>query len=371
MSNVPWLSAYRSTRDVAIIEHTRAFRSLSLLDQNTTDQFPVLVAMIGRRTKSLLLRNIFQRMGEVVPYEPHGQVRVWSDPESRKHRNPTIFLDCEIHDARDSQSMLVRTEGTDIRRQIQSDEKGAVPWTQRRLGLRLYAQVLAPLTSVMIMFTKDNGGLKGTSEALAEQAISRIYDDTRQQARVRILVVAPLTSRPASADCNAATRALQNAIVRLMLELRDYSSEDQARHDLYSYASSIEMVSINDRAASDERLDVFREALAERIHRSQSHKRLAQRQFTLNHSAAFLGLALERFTSRVQDCFILPKACRLHLGPSNDFAHHLEELLSSLQTQRLWLRVAVPLLCSALLLDAYPPGMHCMTHYWFNAGTNH
>ena len=362
MSNVIWLSTFHHGDESTLMEHKQAFCSIGLHDNRGIEQRPIFVAMIGNRMKSVMLRRMFSALGESIPHEPHGQVRLWSSPETRSSECPVVFADCEMHEARESQSRLYQSSGPEIRRQLHLNGETPIRPSQKSLGHQLYAKSLVPFTHVMVMFTSDLGGLQGTSEALAEQMVSRVKDDTPTPAWTRVLLVSP--SRNTKFDGFSDAKAIREGVLQ-SVKKHAHCLEQDAQKILNNFASSFNILSLKANAGIEENLQDFRTALKHEIEAAQKNKILYQRRFSYKHVQAFFGMALDRFASGSNEDLILTRASRLQLGPSEEFSDHLSELLSIVPTESALLRLAAPLLSSALVLDSCPPGMHCRSCFGF------
>lgn len=352
MSNVVWLSAYHHDGEISLVEQQQAFTSLRLSHTRVRKQQPIHVAWIGKRSKSATLRHLFLAAKENVPFDPHGQLRLWSHPYTREDDHPVVIIDCEIHCSRESQSVIVQSPGPEVTHQLRHGDGRSQPRIQKDVGIELYARVIAPFTSVMVLFSGDLGGLKGTAEMLAKQVVCRLEYDVPQQARMRVLVVLPIRCGP------SATEALLRSVIREMREIRYYETEDAAWQELRLFASAIEVFSFNTPDSPEKRALALHSTISKGFTVVQEQLHECRKIFSLEHTRVLLGIALDRFAKHSGDRFNFIKATRSGLGPTTDFQDHVDEIIAKIPIQSLQFRVGIPILASALVMDSLPPGMH-------------
>ena len=357
MANVPWLSFNRQDQDISITEHKDAYKSGCLDIPNTHERYPSLVAFMGRMAKSRLLRAIFTAQGETIPYDPHGQIRIWSEPLGRRTAQPTIYFDCELHTAKELSAARTYMAGpTCVRTVALSDSVPRSKW-QRSLGLRLYSQVLVPLLSTLCLFAEDMTSKVGAVEALAEMAIQSSTTDTPSAARPRIVIVLPVKNSSCTGDALKASFLSQ--IWQAMQSMKDYPSMNEVQLDFYKAFSELSILEIDYKLSPNDRAIQLQNILAAEnaIHRKECQ--LCWRQYSYKHCQAFLDILLKLFVQCKQDCLSLLKASKCHTQPPFSFERSLYELLLISKNQPSMSKAATALLSSALVLNSCPPQMHC------------
>ena len=212
--------------------------------------------------------------------------------------------------------------------------------------------------SLIVLFADDLGGLRGMSDLLADLVMTRVKDDTPTSARARVIAILPLTNRVFS--CFSASRAIRESIVGAIKNVAPGISELQAQKELDSFASSIMVIAIDTNAEDDMKQREFQAALSDQLAIARERRKRVHRLYSYKHAQAFFRLALDELASPTSSELSLLRACRSTLELPPTFPSHISEILLRLPNQRQVLRVGVPLLSSALVMNSCPPGMHCM-----------
>ncbi len=259
MSNSVWITVSRHEGDITLVEHKQAYRSINLPRTRSFQQSPTLIAFVGKKAKAAALKQIFADLNEAIPIEPHGQIRLLSDPRTREDGSPLVYVDCELHNQSPTDLRPQGHEGEETRRRLAwTDFLEAQPKAEQRasLGYRLYARVLAPFISVFCFFAADMGGLRGVSEAIAEQSAMILSPDFPQAALPRVLVVFPTASTAFDAEVwetkfvdmivevmiqydPIAFRAREQALTHLYACFKTFVSSASFRIPLLLFASSV------------------------------------------------------------------------------------------------------------------------------------
>lgn len=355
MSNILWVSTHRHGSDITIVEHKDAFtQALPSLDKSTQPAFAVFV---GKTMKSVALRAIFNAAGETIQHDPHGQVRLWSEPSSRSTAAPTIFVDCELHENRASQFSRARSHGPEAARHLQLSDDGTSMRDQKSLALRLYARVLKPIANLFCLFVSDLGGISGTQETLAQIAISCRGTDTPRVAICRVVIVVPTRSQKVQ-HSEVLARILDGA-VRYLVKADHCQSETEARAQLYRAFADVTILALDDFDSREHRTQSLLQTIQQQLEIVREARLSSRRLFSLHHSVALMRVALERFSAGMNDTYSLIEASRAHLEPSSGLPLHITEFLTQAGSQRDISHTVVPLLASAFVLNSCPPGMHC------------
>ena len=356
MKNIIWLSTFRRGDDIDIIEHEDAYGHA--LPASAHEVHPRFAILVGKSCKSVALRGIFRAAGEVVPCEPHGQIRLWSEPSSRTSTSPLFFIDCEMHEVRSTQSERMHIAGPEAARRLRFASDGSNSSEQRDVGLRLYAQVIRPVANVICLFSEDLDGMTGTQEVLAYIVASCSRLDTPRMALCRLMVVLSGSTRKPDLD-NIVTAFVQGT-TRNLVE-RGVCSTDQDALDMMCTAfSDISVVDLDDSASPDVQAATLAEAVNCETTIAEESRSSCRRAFSLAHSIAFMRKALERFCLGNIDAFDLIQACRGQHRVLTDLETHVLEVMELLGSQQAITQVGVPLLASAFVLNSCPPGTHCM-----------
>ncbi len=160
MTNSVWIAVSRHEGDITLVEDKQAYRSINLPRSRSFQQSPTFIAFVGKKAKAAALKQIFADLDEAIPIDPHGQIRLLSDPRTREDDSPVIYVDCELHNQSPLDLRPRGHEGAETRRRLAWTELlEAQPKLEQRasLGHRLYARVLAPFMSVFCFFAADMG----------------------------------------------------------------------------------------------------------------------------------------------------------------------------------------------------------------------
>ncbi|KAL9057394.1 MAG: hypothetical protein Q9162_002339 [Coniocarpon cinnabarinum] len=355
MANIPWLSTYRHNGDVDIIEYEDAFpRPVS----RSENQKPHLVALVGKGVKSVALRAVFAAEGEVIAQEPHGQVRLWNVPSTAQASSPTIFLDCEIHEQRFSQNVRTPTTGPETSRRLRfENDTNGLP-AQWDVGLKLYAQVIRPIASVICLFCDDLDGINGTQEALASLISLSTRTDTPKLALCRLVVLVPVHTE-LEVDREKILLTLVEGTTQLLVDSHCCNTREDAVGWLRHSFGDINVGLLDNSVSPATRMDHFDRTLQDELSIVEESRLTCRRMFTLNHSIALMRTALSSFATDSRHKFSLIGASQSLCAPSEDLHLHIKELMDQLGTQQAISHIAIPLLASAFVLQSCPPGMHC------------
>ena len=249
-SNFPWLTFHHAADKTTIVEHKQAYSSLALPAQSARQQHPTLIAFLGRSAKTAILRHIFSDAGECIQSEPHGQVRLCSLPRTRRSDFPILFADCEVHNERISQSRPFTSGGPEVSHRIlalEHHDNDSIHGTQRGLGIRLYAQALAPIVGVYCLFAADMGGIHGISETLSMYVRACEGPRMPQAALPRVLII--LSTASASFDGEIVRRRFIDSIA-LMLNRTD---SQEAESLIFTRFHNIHVIGLSSTATQRER----------------------------------------------------------------------------------------------------------------------
>ncbi len=363
MTNV-WIAVSRHEGDITLVEDKQAYRSIKLPRGRSFQQSPTFIAFVGKKAKAAALKQIFADLDEAIPIDPHGQIRLFSDPRTREDDSPVVYVDCELHNQSPLDLRPRGHEGAETRRRLAWTELlESQPKSERRasLGHRLYARVLAPFMSVFCFFAADMGGLRGVSEAIAEQSAMNSSPDFPQAALPRVLVVFSTTST--AFDAEVWETKFVDMIIEVMIQYNSsaFKAREQAHTHLYACFQDIRILAVIPNSTVTVRLKRLQARLQLQTGAAQAARVSHQRLFLFGHFKALMTAALDVFASDAQESLQLAKATRIHAPVSPEFPIHITELLVQLPRETSLWELAVPLVASTLLLDSCPPGMHRMS----------
>ena len=349
MAGCDWIGVAHAAGEVRIIEHKQAYGSMLYSSRSQQDRSPTLVAFVGGREKTAALRKLQKRTQDPTP-GLHGKIRVCSDSDTRRKDLEITYLDCELHkassqvpsnssDLQVQRRLLWMTPGRGFARQLKS------------LGYAIYATVLAPFLSVICLFAEDLGGMTGVAETLAEQIVDCPAPDTPRSVLPRVIVFVTSPSSTKETD-----EALLGKILLAVGKRKNFQSDEEARFAIFGAFNKIETVNV--KTASPVTDHLLRTRVLLLAQDAQQARISRQRLFSLGHLEAFVGAALDQFSSDPKRPVRLIELSRSYGLPVLDFAGHLRELFAKAPSDAFLWCVAAPLVASALILDSSPPGMH-------------
>jgi hypothetical protein len=207
----------------------------------------------------------------------------------------------------------------------------------------VYARLLSLFIDVLCVFAQDCGGLDGVAERLTSWATTGSSSSLPGSVRPRLLVV---TSIPG--------HAFDSEVLRFRLRL--------LAHPQFSRSfSSLNVVNILSRARWPPR-EIFgglKEILREEIRTARVERVNTHTLFSMIHITAFFDMALRDFAASPLDMFDFIRSSRERNPVSSNFQHHLKSFMSlcsenGLPDSTLW-----DFIGSAIILDSFPPDMHC------------
>lgn len=344
MSPYPWLTvSTTSEKGITVRLHRRSFREVS---PPSKDSLPSLVSFVGTRQKSKHLAFV---SGYGDPFEDHGQIRLAGLAGSRDSQ-ATIFLDCEI----------AATTSGNIEADHGSPSSCLCEWAYdssvESFSDRLYHHVLAPLSSVICYFAADLQGTDGVILTLASQSVLPRAHSLPMNALPHVLVV--VETRSKSFNTEKAQTDLRTKIVQKMMELKTYTTMEDAARDLSERFRTVQVADIPKASSQAVRSTKIKKRLAT----LQDEVYWARRNSRYLFSAQHLDALTYRLVSNLcntQTYFDFLRESRPLQFDYTQLKGHIDEFLTLLPgPQWLW-HVLAPLIGSACCLASYPPGSHC------------
>jgi hypothetical protein len=344
MAPYPWLTVNRTKENnITVRLHRRSFSDVLPHGSNV---YSSLISLIGTRQKA---KHLSRALGYADPFEQHGQIRL-SGRVCPSDSQPTIFLDCEIASA---------ASGTGEKEQ-RSSSSCLSEWncgsSLESFSDQVYHYVLAPLSSVICYFAADLGGSDGVVCILATQAVLPRAHSLPSNALPHVLVV--VETRSKSFNSQKALSDLRTKIVQKMMELKAYTTPEDAMRDLSERFRAIHIADIpkaSSQAVRSTRISKRLATLQDEVYWARRNSRYL---FRLQHLDA-LAVRLVSNLCSTPTYFDFLRESRPLQFDDTQLKSHIDEFLTLLPgSQWLW-HVLAPVVASACCLASYPPGSHC------------
>ncbi|KAF2680658.1 FabD/lysophospholipase-like protein [Lentithecium fluviatile CBS 122367] len=340
----PWISVKYTAQVPTLWIHNSSFSELC---RGEADLCPSVVTFVGSKKKSVVLGHV---MGHAKAIEPHGQIRLMT-PRLNSSFGPEIYMDCEIGHS-DSLAFEPRLT-TCVARPIhwlQSDTKVA-----QNLSEILISSVLAPLSHVLCYFAADLHGIPGIANILAIQAIRNKAHTLPLSALPHVLIV--VDTRSTRFKASTVEQKLNEQIVQIMGNLKEYTDLQVASSDLKSVFRSIQVLGLRKDLSSYKHSELLQQRLTT-LNGEVHWRRTATRHlFRISHIKALSERVLTRFCDD-NSIFNFLRESRPDQFSCRETMSHLEEALNLMPNPSWLWGVIIPMVASAIFLANYPPGSH-------------
>lgn len=309
-----------------LLEHRRAY---SVIDRCSTS--PRIVLAIGNEDKRRFVKTIFP---DSTPL---------SGIAIRQLSRSVIFIDCNMHNMEKLQRVKAGPLSGDLtRHRLQTSlHQEPSPREIARFAFDLYWRMLAPLASVVLLFLQDLGGQPYVIDSLTEWA--RWSSRNQVESPPRVLVLSNDGSKLTDEILNTRIQVRLNGLLRRL----DPTTEATAASVESQYRKAFESVRVVPMTNISETVFTHSEELF--ILRQR-----AGLVFAREHLKSLLQQAVYGFGQNTRRNFDVYYACRSRNPVPIDLAKHLINFLQSSHSID-----AIPMITSALELNAHPPGMHC------------
>ena len=341
----PWMTIAHYPHHTRVTSYPNAFQKGT--EPGKACKQPQFVTMVGKKTKSAILRTISCAPNDPLLRVSHGQVYIRNDTISDR---ALCYIDCEAH--------IFKPKHIDSARGAGPSSKIDVPSypSARSFGNIFCSRVLAPLSTLVCYFAADLGGLRGVAKLLAEQLLNSIDTDMPSQAQTGILVIAATTAttfEQAVAELKIANFVRQFADA----ETRGRNPKMDAKID--RLCSVLRVVGFHAGLSLQNRTKIFRRTVS-----AISSARAASRcgsgmAFSANHAESLFSSLLRHFSSQSQDEFSYISASRPQGFGVGNFSRQLSKLLQAMPSEAYLWHSVVPHVAAALLLASFPPDSHC------------
>lgn len=342
-----WLSLV-AQGGAPILQETGRLQALLDCFSDTNSCSPSLVALVGSKTKTLLIRELIptERKHRFKSRKIHTAINLHLDSSTAFDEKPVFYADCPL-------PLPLLNEDSPQAERCHENIKRPLQVVGEELSVAdisdyLYSRLLRPFTDMFCLFSEDLGGIEGTVKCLASWLDRGLSVVAPKGVEPKIVLV--ITDHKAG---KAVESAVKQEILHTLKRLTSTS--------VFDFFSDVDVVSIlpQGQVSPQARFRPLKDRLMNSANQIRIRKSDVGLLFSVTHFVAFFRYASDHFASTFSEPFDFVKVsrrrnpvpavaemqiCRFlrHFGPGSDATD-----------------VAIPVIASTLLLDAYPPDMHC------------
>ena len=322
------------------LQYGNRLDNISLSLPRPAKQYPTLILFFGRESKARALRAIFPGNG-VSSGRGAGIANVRLDPSTANDDHLLLLADCVPKPAPADQRKGGSCHETTTHPIAWSDDGG--PPTRQEVTDCIQTRLLSLFAGVVCIFAQDCGGLDKVEERLASWTSRGSASSLPASTYPRLVVI---TNIPGP-------RFRSEALCFRLRVLADPKFSGSF--------SSLQVVNLPgpNRAPSREHLSglgaiLREEAAAARLERVNTHTLIS-----MIHFAAFFDAALREFARSPRLTFDFIRSTRLDNPVPTGFQRHITSLMTLSSEHKIPGGILWEFIASAIVLDAFPPDMHC------------
>jgi hypothetical protein len=339
-----WLSLGTHGNETSLLESDR-LQTLTHHLQDPDTQQPSLFVLIGNKSKSVALRELFgTKKARKIRNKRHaGEIHLHLDPSSIFHTRPIFIADGDLP----QQSLRAKAPAAErcheTTRRAFSDPRSALDRTTDSI----YSRLLLPFADVFCFFSADLGGFRQIARHMAMWLEKGQSSTLPRSTYPRIIIVTE--NMPLGAQREKEAR---KAFLWLLRE--------ETTREMSEQISDIHIIALlpGHKVSSKARYRRLKECLLNRSDEVRRNREDAQTLFSAIHFAALFRYACDHFSQTSEDPFDFIKASRRQNPVAEDLAEHISNLLKHIKSAKELIEFAVPTIASSFLLDNYPPENH-------------
>jgi len=340
-----WLGLSVRNGETTFIQTDRAQTLLHNLPYFES-QKPRLFVLVGNSAKTLALRELTsaKTLKKSASRRGHGEIHLHIDPSSTFSDGPVLLAEGDFP-SNQTPSKAIPADGCHeiTLKPLPSSVRGL----QDAAADQIYFRLLSPFTDVFCFFAVDLGGLKPIAQRIASW-LDNIQPSTLPPTTHSQIII--VTEAP---DPELQESRLLNRFLQLLYA--------ETKRDLSTHFAGVRILTLLPPGAisTQARHRRLKECLMNASDQVGAARMESGTLFSAHHFAAFLRYACSHFAQTIKEPFDFIKASRLDNPPAVDLEYHLTNFLLKIRTPQELKSFAVPLISSSLLLDSYPPDMHC------------
>lgn len=337
-----------------LLQYHRPYATLRELQSPREDR-PQMVMLIGDTSKRLSARRLFGLRNNYEENKVHLHL-------FRERPGPILLADCELHLLSGMSTVSGGPVlGDRVQRHIRCVPHGVNP---RLLATRIYAQLLAPFSTLICIFADDFGGTAAVARFLASW-LAGGFPTCAEFPHPRVLVLREwdIFKRGLFDE----TRALKNFRHELSRQIQGKIRNNdtvigiELDNYIWKHFDSIGLQAFPPFSREGEASSRAWELLQSRVLADSEEvlcgRAMARAAFSVAHFEAFFYAACLHFAEDMDKPFSFIEASRLTNPVPKDISAHLRGFLEHairIKQGELAFRVVA----SALSIDSYPPDMH-------------
>ncbi|KAH8424214.1 patatin-like phospholipase family protein [Aspergillus melleus] len=332
-----WLELSHEMAVPQVVYGSRLARLVNELPQPSV-QLPQVVFFMGHHQKNKALRQLcssnYRGQGRNAP-----SVNIRSDNRTLQSLQPRFFADCDP-----CRSLLSTHESL---RNCHEEKIYPVELRSTEYSLQdiIIARLVFLFTDVVCIFADDVGGFEGTRKLLTTWAAIGSASSLPPAVRPRVIVVvsqSPSITGGVIDENDFLFELLHAGDVPYFSAFRDIQVSSLPAEELSSDARYMTLGS-----------DVSRQLRSSRVDRERYRS-----LFSAIHLSAFFELALHNLSASPFAPFDFIRSARNRNPLDGAFASHITSFLKVGSKTRTPYNEMASHIASAILMDAYPPGMH-------------
>jgi hypothetical protein len=332
------MASTTSVGDVSWMHLTQRFRQIIDQLQNPSKQQPTLALLLGRRSKDEALRWLFPMNNIGRHKRASTSIALRLDNATLQSQYPVIFADGD--------PMVEGSMPHDALKLSQPTETYSVSGSdlKHRFLDTVLSRSLFFFTNVICIFANDCGGFDGVKTLLTSWAGLGHEPTPKNYVRPRVMIVTqpdntlPLSVLDETSFCK---------LIRGDLSVKRAFG-----------AVTITRLSEDISLSSSTQHLQTRQDFAEILKQARSDRSAASVLFSATHQNALFERSLRHLRQPLEKQFDYIKEAR-HANPvAHDLDKHFENLLRIAKQHYIPSIAVCSIMASAILMDAYPPGMH-------------
>lgn len=303
-------------------------------------QYPSLISFIGKRSKARALRALFPGSG-ISGCRRSGIANICVDQTSTNSDYPILVTDSSPEYTHSNPRVKEACHETITHHVSWSDDGNGSP-TQQDLVYHVHARLLSLFTDVLCIFADDCGGIDMVAELLAVWTAIGSASSLPSSVRPRLVVVTSIHGTDFHSEA-------------LRFRLRVLSNSTFS--DSFASLNIVNVLRLG--RTRRENFSGLGEVLGEEIRAARLERVNTHTLFSMVHLTAFFDMALRDFAASPRYTFDFIRRTREDNPVPPNFQRHLASFMALCSEQKLPESILWDFIASAIVLDCFPPDMHC------------
>jgi hypothetical protein len=338
-SHVQWLGLRQDDHDLVILDGSR-LQEIERFLPNPSLQQPSLLSFVGKSSKNSAIKSIFPSCG--LQRRRHASIaNVCIDKTTKDAHHPLLLSDFPLEWTPTSR----RAKKIDCHHEAHL----SISWSSEREQLqpqdlcdRIHSRLFSIFTDVLCIFVDDCGGLSTVIEKLTRWASIGSMSTAPSCVKSRVVLVTSLSE----SDFKSQETLINSKISSI--------------GNLEAVYSTVCIVNLPlGTRSTHAQFDELHSRLLQELQTSRKEKAKNRTLYSMSHFTAFFQLALQYFVEEGGCDFDFIKASRKDNPLTSEIVSHTSAFLRLSLENRIPSNVPLAFVASAILMDSYPPGMHC------------